>query len=117
MDDLAGGFPVYPTGLKEINGKANPVALAQGQRLVLAPEDTERRVSIQSASTPLELYDGRGKAQNGWFVVRSKIPANKTGVVIEWKIDAATVKKLDSQTYDCPFASRLPSGTEKSCRD
>lgn len=92
MDDLAGGFPVYPTGLKEINNKANPVALAQGQRLVLAPEDAERRVSIQSSNTPLELYDGRGKAQNGWFVVRSKIPANKTGAVIEWQIDAATVK-------------------------
>lgn len=92
MDDTAGGFPVYPTGLKEINGKADPVALAQGQRLVLAPEDAERRVSIQSANTPLELYDGRGKAQNGWFVVRSKIPANKTGAVIEWQIDAATVK-------------------------
>lgn len=92
MDDLAGGFPVYPTGLKEINGKANPVALAQGQRLVLAPEDAERRISVQSNGIPLELYDGRGKAQNGWFVVRSKIPANKTGTVIEWQIDAATVK-------------------------
>lgn len=92
MDDQAGGFPVYPTGLKEINGKADPVALAQGQQLVLAPEDAERRVSIQSTNIPLELYDGRGKAQNGWFVVRSKIPANKTGVVIEWQIDANTVK-------------------------
>ncbi|WP_193747508.1 glycoside hydrolase family 9 protein [Cellvibrio sp. OA-2007] len=92
MDDQAGGFPVYPTGLKEINGKADPVALAQGQQLVLAPEDAERRVSIQSTNIPLELYDGRGKAQNGWFVVRSKIPANKTGVVIEWQIDASTVK-------------------------
>jgi len=92
MDDTAGGFPVYPTGLKEINDKADPVALAQGQHLVFAPEDAERRVSIQSTSTPLELYDGRGKAQNGWFVVRSKIPANKTGTVIEWQIDAATVK-------------------------
>ncbi len=92
MDDQAGGFPIYPTGLKEINGKANPVALAQGQQLVLAPEDVEHRISIQSSSTPLELYDGRGKAQNGWFVVRSKIPANKTGAVIEWQIDAATVK-------------------------
>jgi endoglucanase len=92
MDDTAGGFPVYPTGLKEINGKADPVALAHGQYLVFAPEDSERRVSIRSVSTPLELYDGRGKAQNGWFVVRSKIPANKTGAVIEWQIDAATVK-------------------------
>lgn len=92
MDDTAGGFPVYPTGLKEINGKADPVALAQGQHLVFAPEDAERRVSIRSTSAPLELYDGRGKAQNGWFVVRSKIPANKTGAVIEWQIDAATVK-------------------------
>ena len=92
MDDTAGGFPVYPTGLKEINDKANPVALAQGQHLVFAPEDNERRVSIHSTSAPLELYDGRGKAQNGWFVVRSKIPANKTGAVIEWQIDAATVK-------------------------
>lgn len=92
MDGQAGGFPVYPTGLKEINNKADPVALAQGQYLVLAPEDAERRVSIQSSGIPLELYDGRGKAQNGWFVVRSKIPANKTGAVIEWQIDATTVK-------------------------
>ena len=92
MDNHAGGFPVYPTGLKEINGKANPVALAQGQQLVLAPEDAEHRISIQSSITALELYDGRGKAQNGWFVVRSKIPANKTGVVVEWQIDAVTMK-------------------------
>src|SRR5690606_32413396 len=71
MDEQSGHFPVYPTGLKEINGKADPVALAQGQHLVVAPENTERRISIQSSGTPLELYDGRGKAQNGWFVVRS----------------------------------------------
>jgi hypothetical protein len=92
MDTQTGNFPVYPTGLKEINGKANPAALARGQNLVLAPEDMQRRISIHSTSVPLELYDGRGKAQNGWFVVRSKIPANKTGAVIEWKIDASTVK-------------------------
>lgn len=92
MDDTAGNFPVYPTGLKEINGKAAPVALAQGSRLVLAPEDELRRVTISSDEVPLELYDGRGKAQNGWFVVRSKIPANKTGAVIEWQIEASVKK-------------------------
>ena len=92
MDEQIGNFPVYPTGLKEINDKAEPIALAQGGRLVLAPEDNERRISISSNSAALELYDGRGKAQNGWFIVRSKIPADKVGAVIEWQIDAATVK-------------------------
>lgn len=92
MDDTAGNFPVYPTGLKEINGKAAPVALAQGSHLVLAPEDELRRVAISSDEVPLELYDGRGKAQNGWFVVRSNIPADKTGAVIEWQIEASAKK-------------------------
>ncbi|WP_323814770.1 glycoside hydrolase family 9 protein [Cellvibrio sp. NN19] len=91
MDGSAGTFPRYPSGLKEINGKADPAALAVGQHLVLAPEDIEHRISISSTEVPLELYDGRGKAQNGWYVLRSKIPANKTGIVIEWQIDAATV--------------------------
>lgn len=92
MDEQVGNFPVYPTGLKEINDKAEPIALAQGGRLVLAPEDNERRISISSNSAALELYDGRGKAQNGWFIVRSKIPAEKVGAVIEWQIEAATIK-------------------------
>ncbi|MGN0920839.1 MAG: glycoside hydrolase family 9 protein [Cellvibrio sp.] len=92
MDEQIGNFPVYPTGLKEINGKAEPVALARGHHIVLAPEDHLRRISVSSANTPIELFDGRGKAQNGWFILRSKIPAGKTGVVIEWQIDASTVK-------------------------
>lgn len=92
MDEQIGNFPRYPTGLKEINGIANPVALAQGKHLALAPENDERRISIRSNSVPLELYDGRGKAQNGWFILRSKIPANQTGAVIDWEIDASTAK-------------------------
>lgn len=92
MDDKPGIFPAYPSGPKEINGKVAPLTLAEGQHLVLAPSDSERRVSIESFGTPLELYDGRAKAQNGWFVVRSKIPAGKTGSVIEWQITADTLK-------------------------
>ncbi len=30
------------------------------------------------------MLDGRNVAQNGWYVVRSLIPANKTGTVVEW---------------------------------
>jgi endoglucanase len=92
MDDAPGLFPVYPGGAKEINGKVQPQALATGNHLVLAPEDNKRRVSITSKDAALELYDARAKAQNGWFVVRSKIPANKSGAVIEWQLSAHTEK-------------------------
>ncbi len=91
MDETTGYFPVYPGGLKEISDKVAPAALARGNQLTLAPEDNLRRVQIQS-NTQLELYDGRGKAQNGWFVVRSLLPANKTGSVLEWTLSASTEK-------------------------
>lgn len=92
MDNTTGTFPIYPSGVKEINNKVEPQILSQGQHLVLAPNNTERRISIESSGTPLELYDGRGKAQNGWFVVRSKIPAGKSGTVVEWQLNADTIK-------------------------
>lgn len=92
MDTTTGIFPLYANGAKEINNKVEPQLLAKGQHLVLAPNKIERKVSIESLSTPLELYDGRSKAQNGWFVVRSKIPAGKSGTVIEWQLNADTVK-------------------------
>ncbi|MES2674017.1 MAG: glycoside hydrolase family 9 protein [Pseudomonadota bacterium] len=92
MDASSGVFPISPNGLKEINKKVEPELMARGQHLVLAPNNKERRVSIESLHTPLELYDGRGKAQNGWFVVRSKIPAGKSGTVVEWQLNVDTVK-------------------------
>ena len=92
MDTTTGTFPAYPGGAKEINNSVEPTLLASGKHLVLAPNNTERRVSIESNSTALELYDGRSKAQNGWFVVRSKIPAGKSGTVIEWQLNADTIK-------------------------
>src|SRR5690606_8561240 len=39
----------------------------------------------------LELYDGRAKAQNGWFVVRSLLPAGRTGRVLEWRLEGTTI--------------------------
>ncbi|MDZ7723034.1 MAG: glycoside hydrolase family 9 protein [candidate division KSB1 bacterium] len=50
----------------------------------------ERHVSIQSRTADLKLYDGRNKAQNGWFVVRSLIPTETSGKVIEWFLKAGT---------------------------
>lgn len=91
MDGVGGLIPLYPTGPKERDGHP-PEPLTSGSRLVLAPEDPARRVVIASPDVPLRLYDGRNKAQNGWFVVRSLLPADETGAVLEWTIDISSIE-------------------------
>jgi len=92
MDQATGIFPLYPGGPKEQNGKVEPAALATGNRLVLAPDDPERTVTISSPGAVMNVYDGRNKAQNGWFVVRSLLPSGKSGQVLEWVLSARAGK-------------------------
>lgn len=70
--------------------------LATGKQITLAPEDDNLCVAINS-NIDINLFDGRLLAQNGTFVVRSILPANKTGVVLEWyiepKSDAQWIRK------------------------
>lgn len=90
MDDHYGIFPLYPAGPKERDG-VEPRALAAGHVLVLAPDDPERKVTLRSEKAVIELHDGRAKAQNGWFVVRSILPADATGKVLEWRLEGSTL--------------------------
>ena len=92
MGTTSGVFPIYPGGPKEQNDKVEPTSLASGHRLVLAPDDPERTVSIHSPNAVMKLYDGRNKAQNGWFVVRSLLPAGKSGKVLEWSLTANSIE-------------------------
>ena len=89
-DGKPGIFPLYPTGVKEIIGEHAPSPLAEAKQLVLAPENARKRVAIRAESGVLSLYDGRAKAQNGWFVVRAMLPADKTGVLMKWQLTAST---------------------------
>jgi endoglucanase len=93
MDAQTGTLPLYPSGPTGRASDGKPVRLpfAAGQRLVLAPEDPERRVSIDGQGAALSLYDGRNQAQNGWFVVRSAIPAGTQGKVLEWLVSPSVV--------------------------
>ncbi len=59
---------------------------ATGNSMTLAGEDPENRITITSETGPLALYDGRNQAQNGWFVLRSLIPAGKTRDAIVWHV-------------------------------
>ena len=113
MDGKPGIFPKYPAGpmvVKPLKDRipqyfnlstfddrgrnifVDPLPIAKGKTIVLAPEDSVQTVNITSKEGDLMLYDGRNVAQNGWFVVRSLIPSNKTGKVVEWYLTAGTIK-------------------------
>jgi hypothetical protein len=108
MDGKAGNFPRYPAGntkMEPINKKIPqfaghttfddrgrgefivPYPMATGKTIVLAPEDPEQFIKVKSVNADLMLFDGRNLAQNGWFIVRSLLPANKTGKVLTWYLE------------------------------
>jgi endoglucanase len=112
MDSEIGLFPLYPSGpmsvkpadtqLSQFAGhstfddrgrfeyvEAEPIAI--GKTLILAPEDPERRIKIESLDSDLMLLDGRNVAQNGWYVIRTLIPAGQTGSVVRWLITPNTI--------------------------
>ncbi|MGA2916691.1 MAG: glycoside hydrolase family 9 protein [Sedimentisphaerales bacterium] len=93
MDGNSGVFPLYPGGQMRVekSGVVEPKPIVVGKRLILAPEDPARRITIEAKTGELLLFDGRNKAQNGWFVVRSLIPQGKTGNVVEWRLTANTI--------------------------
>ena len=61
-----------------------------GHEFLLAPDDPQRMIKITSENE-LGLYDGRMLAQNGWFVLRSVLPAGQTGKVITWTVEPNAV--------------------------
>jgi endoglucanase len=107
-DDRPGNFPKYPSGDTKVEPASKkllqfaghntfddrgrnefivPFPLATAKTLILSPEDPEIMVKIQGIDSDLMLFDGRNLAQNGWFVVRSLLPANKTGKVLTWFVE------------------------------
>ena len=91
-DGLGGVFPLHPASTMErATGSVELLALAKGHTLVLAPEDPLHRVMLEAKGAELALYDGRNLAQNAWFVVRTVLPAGKTGAVVQWLLTANTL--------------------------
>ena len=63
-----------------------PLPLSAGHEFLLAPDDPERMVKVASESE-IKLYDGRMLAQNGWYVLRTVLPAGQTGKVVSWTVE------------------------------
>jgi hypothetical protein len=68
-------------------GYTQPLPFVTGNSCItLAPEDSLHRITITSDTGALALYDGRNRAQNGWFVLRTMIPTGRTEGAIVWHI-------------------------------
>ena len=67
-----------------------PLPLSEGHEFLLAPDDPERMVKVTSESE-IRLYDGRMLAQNGWYVLRTVLPAGQTGKVLTWTVEPNAV--------------------------
>ncbi|WP_188149570.1 glycoside hydrolase family 9 protein [Teredinibacter waterburyi] len=98
LDSHAGIFPNQPNGpLIDDHGEIITAALATGNKLVVAPESAEQRMTIEAKNTQLTLWDGRSNHNNGWFIVRSLVPAGATNNAIEWIVTPNAIKNWQYQ--------------------
>lgn len=91
-DAAMGQLPHYPSSemSRDPDGRLTPEPLASGRRVVLAAGDAHARVSVESLlGGEVALFDGRNLAQNGWFVVQTLLPEERTGEVVAWRLQPA----------------------------
>lgn len=99
MDGVSHAFPVYAAGGTENVPSSGfqmtptkPLPLTEGRALLLSPENPETKVKLTAKKGKIALFDGRNKAQNGWMVARTLIPSGETGAVVEWTLQANSMK-------------------------
>jgi endoglucanase len=63
-----------------------PAVLAHGRTFTAAPEDPLRRMVVESLRGDIQFYDGRSIDTNGWFLLRSLVPAGVTKGAVRWRI-------------------------------
>jgi hypothetical protein len=76
----------YQDEWDQAKGYTQPLPVVTGGSITLAAENPLYRVNVSSETAPVSLYDGRNRAQNGWFVLRTLIPSGKTAGAVVWHI-------------------------------
>ena len=76
----------YLEDWEKAKGYTEPLPFAEGRSITLGVDDALARINVKSDTADLMLFDGRNRAQNGWFVLRSLIPPGKTTGAIVWHI-------------------------------
>jgi hypothetical protein len=67
-------------------GGFKPEPLAQGPKLLLAPEDPLYKLQIEQVNGILSLVDNRNSSLGGWLIIRSVIPESVSQGALEWVI-------------------------------
>lgn len=84
------GFKTYDD--RGTDRYVDPLPLETGHSITMAMDDPEHLISVRCEDAELKLYDGRMLAQNGWFVLRSLLPAGKTGKVVTWTVEPHAIE-------------------------
>jgi hypothetical protein len=67
-------------------GVFKPEPLAQGPKLLIAPEDPLSKIQFEQVNGTLSLIDDRNNSLGGWIIIRSVIPPAVTQGALEWVI-------------------------------
>lgn len=59
---------------------------ATGKKFTSRPDDPYSKLTVESLTGDLKLYDGRMNHNNGWFVLRSEIAPGATKGAVKWII-------------------------------
>ena len=88
LGDQSGVFPVEGLGpmVAGSGGRVKPTPIAQGQKLLIAPEDPVCKLQIEQVKGNLSLIDDRNSSLGGWIIVRSVIPEGVDKGALEWII-------------------------------
>ncbi len=100
MDQKFGIFLRQPNGpnYRDKEGEVEILPMANGKKLTIAPESDRQRMMIENVKgNDLELIDGRGKHNNGWFVIRSLVAQGASANAIEWLVTPNAIDAWKSE--------------------
>jgi endoglucanase len=88
LGDKFGVFPVEGLDpmITTADGKTEPVPMAIGNKLMIAPEDPLYKLEIEQLRGNMSLIDDRNSSLGGWIMVRSEIPDGVQKGALEWVI-------------------------------
>ncbi|RPH90189.1 MAG: glycoside hydrolase, partial [Calditrichaeota bacterium] len=112
-----GLFPRQANGAvrSNLNNKIIPLPLARGKRFSIAADDPLHHLVLESMQEEIELYDGRIPDNNGWFILRTLVPAGKTKDAVHLLIRATVQDRwLRSPQILCSQAGYHPDQNKRA---